>query len=87
MKMKGGKKMKWLKSAGKAIKKATKKKSVDKMLGVVNKIADVADIFVQTEANKAKIAKLRDATGKASQARDIIYSKNQSGSGRRRRIY
>jgi len=87
MKMHGGKKkaMKWLKSAGKTLKKATKKKSVDKMIGIVDKVADVADIFVQTEENKAKIDKIRDASKKSKAARDIVYSKPQSGSGRRRR--
>lgn len=55
----------WLKSAGKALKKATKKKNVRKLLNTVQIVADVAGDFAATEEGRDRAKRIENAAGKA----------------------
>ena len=55
----------FLKSASRAIKKATKKKNVKKLLDTVSVVADVAGEFAATEEGKARANRVGKAAGKA----------------------
>ena len=53
----------WLKTAGKAIKKATKKQNVRKLMNSVEKIADVASVFAVTDEGKDRADRVGKAAG------------------------
>lgn len=54
----------FLKSAGKTIKKATKKKNVRKLMNTVQQIADVAQDFAVTEEGRDRAIAVDKAAGK-----------------------
>ena len=53
----------FLKSAGKAIKKMTKKRNVRKLMNSVEKIADVASVFAVTDEGKDRADRVGKAAG------------------------
>lgn len=54
----------WLKTAGKAIKKSTKKANVRKLMNTVEQIADVAQDFAVTDEGKNRAIAVEKAAGK-----------------------